>query len=68
MQCTGDHLIPMHNGGKTKHGNIVAACAKCNNGRHPELNSMGGGLVASAGDPRQISPFAILGTANGITR
>lgn len=60
MQATGDHLIPLHNGGATVPGNIVAACRKCNNERHPELSPMGGGLVATAGDDTPRSPFAAL--------
>jgi len=35
---TADHLVPLHAGGETKHGNIVAACRKCNNERHPEYH------------------------------
>lgn len=60
MQATGDHLVPLHNGGKTVPGNIVAACRKCNNERHPELASMGGGVVAKAGDDSLRSPFEAL--------
>lgn len=56
-QLTADHLIPIHNGGKTVPGNIVAACRQCNNGRHPEMMAMGGGLVAVAGDDAPRSPF-----------
>lgn len=37
-RLTGDHLIPLHNGGKTVAGNIVAACRECNNGRHDYMN------------------------------
>lgn len=59
-QATGDHLIPLHNGGKTVPGNIVAACKPCNNGRHPELTPLGGGLVAQCGDDAPRSPFEIL--------
>lgn len=59
-QCSGDHLIPLHNGGKTVPGNIVAACRQCNSERHPELAAMGGGLVATAGDDTPSSPFAVL--------
>lgn len=57
---TGDHLIPLYRGGKTIAGNIVAACRECNNLRHPELTSMGGGIVATAGDDSLRSPFEML--------
>ena len=59
-QCTADHLIPLHAGGRTRHGNIVAACARCNNERHPELNSMGVGIVATSGDVPTRSLFSVL--------
>lgn len=59
-QLTGDHLEPMHNGGATVPGNIVAACRECNNTRHPELASMGGGLVGQFGEDVPRSPFEIL--------
>lgn len=49
-QATGDHLIPLHAGGQTVPGNIVAACRKCNNERHPDFKPMGGGLVATTGE------------------
>lgn len=60
LQTTGDHLIPLYAGGRTKPGNIVAACRECNNRRNPETDRGPGGLVASAGDPTVISPFACL--------
>lgn len=60
LKCTGDHVIPLHRGGKTIAGNIVAACHTCNTTRHPELSTMGGGLVASAGDDAPRSPFEVL--------
>jgi 5-methylcytosine-specific restriction endonuclease McrA len=60
FRCSGDHLIPIHNGGQTIAGNVVAACQDCNGKRHPELDSLGGGTVATYGDDRPISPFAIL--------
>lgn len=59
-QLTGDHLKPLHQGGKTVPGNIVAACRECNNERHPELHSMGGGIVARAGNEAPRSPFEAL--------
>jgi 5-methylcytosine-specific restriction endonuclease McrA len=31
---TGDHIIRLADGGRTVHGNVVAACRRCNNGRH----------------------------------
>ena len=30
-QLTMDHLVPLSRGGKSKKGNIVAACKACNN-------------------------------------
>lgn len=60
LLCTGDHLIPLHRGGRTIPGNIVAACRKCNNERHPELKSLGGGIVASVGNDALRSPFSVL--------
>lgn len=33
--CTGDHLDFKMNGGRVSSDNIVAACRKCNNTRHP---------------------------------
>jgi 5-methylcytosine-specific restriction enzyme A len=30
-QLTMDHLIPLSRGGKSKKGNVVAACKECNN-------------------------------------
>ena len=30
-QLTMDHLVPLSRGGKSKKGNIVAACKECNN-------------------------------------
>lgn len=30
-QLTMDHIVPLIRGGKTKKGNIVAACKECNN-------------------------------------
>lgn len=37
-RLSADHLIPLHAGGRTVPGNIVAACKQCNSERHPELN------------------------------
>jgi 5-methylcytosine-specific restriction endonuclease McrA len=34
MTCTADHIIRVADGGKTVFSNIVAACQKCNSGRH----------------------------------
>jgi hypothetical protein len=31
MNLTMDHVVPLSRGGKSKKGNIVAACKKCNN-------------------------------------
>jgi hypothetical protein len=33
-QCTAEHLIARCDGGKDAADNIVAACARCNDGRH----------------------------------
>ena len=30
-QLTMDHMVPLSRGGKSKKGNIVAACKECNN-------------------------------------
>ncbi len=34
--CTADHLLFRAKGGRTRIDNIVAACRRCNNNRHPE--------------------------------
>jgi 5-methylcytosine-specific restriction endonuclease McrA len=57
---TADHLVPQHAGGKTIAGNIVAAHAVCNNGRHPELNKTHAPRALTAGDDRPSSPFEVL--------
>lgn len=62
LLLTGDHLVPMHAGGKTVPGNIVAACAKCNSERHPEMNRTGGGLIATVGTETSAGPFDVLKT------
>jgi len=64
---TAEHLIPKHAGGKTRPGNIVAACRKCNNERHPEMNRSPQSAVVSysCGDDRPHSPFAVLRKQNG---
>ena len=67
-QLTGDHLIPVFNGGKTIPGNIVAACRKCNSERHPEMNraprrrhdKSDRNLIASVGGLKHQSPFEVL--------
>jgi 5-methylcytosine-specific restriction endonuclease McrA len=63
-RLTGDHLIPLHEGGKTVPGNIVAACRDCNNGRHPYLNRSKASepVCISVGNDEVHSPFAILKT------
>jgi hypothetical protein len=33
-RCTGEHLIAHSEGGTAKSTNIVAACLRCNQGRH----------------------------------
>jgi 5-methylcytosine-specific restriction endonuclease McrA len=63
QQSTADHRVPLHAGGRTVPGNIVAACRDCNTRRHPEMNRGGGGLVATVGDSRGVSPFACLAGA-----
>jgi len=57
---TGDHLIPLHAGGTTRHDNIVAACRECNNGRHPELNRTKEPFQATFGQEINRSPFEVL--------
>lgn len=39
LRLSGDHLIPVHAGGRTVVGNIVAAHARCNSERHPDLQT-----------------------------
>lgn len=56
---TGDHVMPLWQGGRTKPGNIVAACKACNDTRTP-IPRLGPGLVASAGDVSPRSPFELL--------
>ena len=58
--CTADHLIPLHAGGKTVAGNIVAACRVCNNGRHPELNRTRAPRSLTVGEDWPSSPFEVL--------
>jgi len=58
--CTADHLVPLHAGGKTVAGNIVAACRVCNNGRHPELNRTRAPRSLTIGVDRPSSPFEVL--------
>lgn len=59
LLCTGDHLIPRAQGGKTVRGNIVAACAGCNNSRHLHFNvppttiTNGERIVYSTGEPKK---------------
>jgi 5-methylcytosine-specific restriction endonuclease McrA len=57
---TGDHLVAKHAGGKTVAGNIVAACRKCNNERHPELNKTREQRRLSSGEDVLRSPFEVL--------
>jgi 5-methylcytosine-specific restriction endonuclease McrA len=61
---TGDHLIPLFAGGKTKHGNIVAACFRCNTSRNgPETNHRKQDAAPlRSGDDTPRSPFEILKT------
>jgi len=60
-QATGDHYpTPRYQGGKTRHGNIVAACHDCNNRRNQETNRRGGKLNMSVGDDTPRSPFEVL--------
>jgi 5-methylcytosine-specific restriction endonuclease McrA len=61
--ATADHLVPVYAGGKTWPGNIVAACAPCNNLRNSETNRLpqtATVIVATAGDDTLTSPFAKL--------
>lgn len=57
---TGDHLIPLYAGGKTKAGNIVASCRKCNSSRHPELNKTREKRHHKSGNDTPHSPFEVL--------
>jgi hypothetical protein len=57
LLCTADHLIPTYAGGKTKPGNIVAACKECNGQRNPETNRMRKGTKLVFGDDSPKSPF-----------
>jgi hypothetical protein len=41
LRLTADHLIPLHAGGETRPGNIVAACRKGNGSRHREPVRLG---------------------------
>jgi 5-methylcytosine-specific restriction endonuclease McrA len=60
-RLTADHLLPSYAGGKTKPGNIVAACAKCNHSRQVEVNKPSKAeAVWSAGDDGLQSPFGVL--------
>ena len=58
-EYTAEHVKPKHAGGKTRADNIVAAHAKCNNERHPEMQQRGG-ISYSIGDNTPRSPFEIL--------
>jgi|SRR6516164_1854699 5-methylcytosine-specific restriction endonuclease McrA len=65
---TGDHLVPYHNGGETKSGNIVAACRECNNNRHPYLNRVKKNHDKrgwKVGDDTHRSPFEVLKKCSG---
>lgn len=59
---TGEHLIRRVDGGKTRPGNIVAACRKCNNERHVDRDreQAKGSSTYTCGDDRAYSPFEIL--------
>ena len=60
-EVTGDHLVPRYAGGQTLPGNIVAACAGCNNSRHgDETNRRGAGFSYVVGDDAPRSPFEVL--------
>ena len=60
LGVTADHLIPLYAGGQTRPGNIVAACAKCNNHRHPELNRTKELRRLTIGDDKPTSPFEVI--------
>src|SRR5215475_14155585 len=58
---TGDHYKPRYAGGQTLPGNIVAACAACNNSRNgAETDHRGKGFNYVVGDDSPRSPFEIL--------
>jgi 5-methylcytosine-specific restriction endonuclease McrA len=64
LKLTGDHLIPLYAGGKTRPGNIVAACLGCNSTRNSaETNRRSHRVhdkIAMWGDPTGYSPFEVL--------
>lgn len=61
LACTADHYIPRYAGGKTRPGNIVAACRKCNSSRQTEANiPPKTERVTTAGSDVNYSPFAVL--------
>jgi 5-methylcytosine-specific restriction endonuclease McrA len=60
-EMTADHCLPRYAGGMTKAGNIVAACAPCNNTRNEETNRRPKGhRYDPIGDDTPRSPFEIL--------
>jgi hypothetical protein len=63
MQVSLDEIVPRHMGGVARHGNYVAAHRRCNDTRHPEMNTRKKDetlLVATTGETETKSPFAIL--------
>jgi 5-methylcytosine-specific restriction endonuclease McrA len=62
LRLTADHLVPVYAGGSTRPGNIVAACARCNNSRQVETNrrKLAEARPICAGDETTHSPFAVL--------
>lgn len=59
-QLTLEHVIPVVMGGKTRPGNLRAACHKCNSERNIDLNPLRQGTVITSGDDTPRSPFEIL--------
>lgn len=59
---TGEHLVRITDGGKTKPGNVVAACRKCNNERHvfEDREASKVPTTYTCGDDSVRSPFEVL--------
>jgi 5-methylcytosine-specific restriction endonuclease McrA len=57
---TADHLKPVWDGGRTRPGNIVAACYQCNQERGKITNQLGKKWRLTVGDDTPASPFEVL--------
>jgi len=60
LSITADHLIPLHAGGQTRPGNIVASCPECNHHRHPKLNKAKYLRKLTIGSDKHYSAFEAL--------